>query len=362
MKPKAALRWLSIWACLLLVGLGCACTSRSDQRSPGFARQANPDQLEILPVTPSATRQLSTHTAVPSQPPTATVTPYATQTPLPTATSTHTPLPSPAVLIGAGDISVCGMHDDVRTAALLGELIEEYPEAEIFTAGDNVQINGDAFEYIECFGPTWGRYKKRIHPSPGNHDYHAAQGRAYYDYFGEAAGPDGLGFYSYELGDWHIVSLNSNCTGEDCGENSWQVQWLRLDLANNPRKCTLMYWHHPVWDSGTVPVEEAGRPFWQIAVDYGVDVVVNGHDHHYERFAPMDYAGNIDIEHGTREFIVGTGGAWLFELGQPLPATEVRSNETFGVMRFLLYPDHYSWTFFPVKGGEFYDAGVDVCR
>jgi acid phosphatase type 7 len=362
--------WGLTWASLLVVAMGCGWSGSF------FAQQENLAQSTAIHLqvggtsapginkaTASSTlRATSTRTPTVVFQASSTPTRSATPTPLPTATSTSTPLPSPAVLIGAGDISVCGLYEDKKTAALLKKLVTQYPHAEIFTAGDNVQINGDMFEYTDCFGPTWGRFRERLHPSPGNHDWYAAEGKAYFDYFVELAGPDRRGYYSYELGEWHIVSLNSNCDTVSCDENSQQARWLKADLQQNPKRCTMLYWHHPLWDSGLVPISQAGAAFWKIAVEMGVDVVVNGHDHHYERFAPMNANGEIDPYGGVRAFIVGTGGAWLFELGDPLPATEVRDNETLGVMRFLLYPDHYSWTFYPVEGSKFTDAGVDVCH
>lgn len=268
----------------------------------------------------------------------------------------------PAVLIGTGDISVCGMHDDAKTADLIKRLLVKYPQAQVFTAGDNVQINGHMYEFVNCFDQTWGAFRDKIRPSPGNHDWHAEQGEAYFAYFGPAAGPPGLGYYSYALGDWHIVSLNSNCDIVSCDENSEQAAWLRADLQQNTSLCTLMYWHHPLWSSGNVPISTAGAAFWQIGSEYGVDVVVNGHDHHYERLAPLDANGKVDMARGIRPFVVGTGGAWLFDFGEPLPASEVRNDETLGVIVFILYPDRYEWSFVPADGGTFRDSGSHYCH
>ena len=268
----------------------------------------------------------------------------------------------PAVLIGAGDISVCGQKGDERTARLIERLLIQFPQAQVFTTGDNVQIMGEIYEYTHCFHSTWGRFQERIHPSPGNHDWYFNQGDAYFDYFGAAAGERGVGYYSYNLGDWHIVSLNSNCEVQDCGPDSPQAQWLRADLEQASQACALLYWHHPLWTSGTVPVSEAGKAFWQIASEAGADIVVNGHDHHYERFAPLDASGNEDPALGTRVFIAGTGGAWLFDLADPLPITEARDNSTLGVMVFLLYPTWYEWYFVPAAGGQFSDSGSGICH
>ncbi len=270
--------------------------------------------------------------------------------------------PAPAVLIGAGDICFYGQDNDRKTAALVERLIAQYPQAAVFTAGDNVQIGGEPFEFDGCFEKSWGRFKERIHPSPGNHDWLSRNGTEYFRYFGPAAGKHGQGYYSYDLGDWHIVSLNSNCPGGDCSENSPQAQWLRADLRENARRCTMLYWHHPLLDSGLADVSDAGLAFWDIASEYSAEIVVNGHDHHYERFAPLDREGNVDRANGIRTFIVGTGGGWLYDLGEPLAITESRNNTAYGVIQFLLYPDRYEWKFNPIDGQTFIDAGEGTCH
>jgi acid phosphatase type 7 len=270
--------------------------------------------------------------------------------------------PEPAILIGAGDISVCGQVGDNQTAALVDRLLVQFPQASIFTAGDNSQTIGELYEYTDCFGPSWGRFKERIHPSPGNHDWYTEHGRYYFEYFGANAGKYGLGYYSYDFGGWHIVSLNSNCDDVDCSAESPQAQWLRADLSNNQSNCTLVTWHHPLWSSGLAPIQTAVDTFWKIASDYGVEVIVNGHDHHYERFTPLDRDGNPNPVSGTREFIVGTGGAWLHELGAPLETSEVRDNTANGVIVFVLYPQRYEWYFLPVQPGAFTDSGSSMCN
>jgi acid phosphatase type 7 len=277
----------------------------------------------------------------------------------------------PAVLIGAGDISVCGLQGDDQTAALVAQLIEQYPQAQVFTAGDNAQLNGEMYEYTDCYAQSWGRFAGRIHPSPGNHDWYIEEGSAYFSYFGTAAGRFGLGYYSYNLGGWHIVALNSNCSAtgcavcnsHGCSQDSVQLEWLKRDLAAHHQPCTLLYWHHPLRTSGIVPVSPNAGPFWQAAAEAGAEIVVNGHDHHYERFAPLDAQGKVDTARGIRSFIVGTGGAWLFPLGvKPLAVTEVRNNDTFGVILFKLFPGHYEWEFHPVAGKTFTDSGAGACH
>jgi hypothetical protein len=297
--------------------------------------------------------------------PTRSTTPTLTQSPSPTFTPTPTltPTPTPAVLIGAGDIAYCSdsyLGDD-QTAQVIAQLVERYPQAQLFTAGDNVQGEGLAWEYRDCFNPTWGQFLERIRPVPGNHDYMTDNGEPYYRYFGTAAGQPGLGYYSYDLNGWHIVALNSNCNQIACGEGSVQANWLRQDLANNRQACTLMYWHDPRWSSGLAGNIPAANTFWRIANEYGVEVVVNGNDHDYERFAPMNAAGEASPD-GVREFVAGTGGAPEREWGKILPNSEVRNNDTWGVLVFSLVPGRYDWQFVPVAGGSFQDSGSGTCH
>ncbi|MEA4909915.1 MAG: alkaline phosphatase [Chloroflexi bacterium] len=295
----------------------------------------------------------STDTPAPTGTPTLTPSPSATPTATPTAT------PQPAVLIGAGDIAICGQDGDDLTADLLAA-----NPGEVFTAGDNNDENGTLFEYERCFDPSWGRFKDRMHPSPGNHDYNVDYAADYFTYFGEAAGQPRQGWYSYDLGGWHIVSINSNCPWliGGCVSDSPQAQWLREDLEAHPAQCTLAYWHHPIWSSGL-----AGSSFWlgdlyQILYEHGAEVVVNGHDHDYERFAPQDPSGNLDEANGIRAFVVGTGGVSLRPFDKPLPNSEVRSWDSYGVIKFTLYPDRYEWEFIPVEGGQFTDSGSGTCH
>lgn len=216
-------------------------------------------------------------------------------------------------------------------------------------------------ELVKCFEPSWGQFKGRIRPSPGNHDYMTDQGAPYYAYFGAAAGEAGAGYYSYDMGDWHIVALNSNCDDIACSPNSQQVTWLKEDLQNSGKQCTLMYWHHPRFSSGLGGGLGSVSTFWRTAVEMGVEVVVNGNDHNYERFALLDAVGNADAN-GTRLFIVGTGGAELRGLGIPQPNSEVRYNGTNGVIMFRLFPGRYEWKFIPVQDIALTDAGDGVCH
>jgi acid phosphatase type 7 len=292
-------------------------------------------------------------------PPTATNTPIPpTATPTRTQTPTRTPTQAPVTLLGAGNIAVCGdlNQGDERTS----RLVEKFPGAAIFTTGDNVYGAGTPNDFAFCYDPTWGRFKGRTRPSPGDHDYWTEKGKAYYTYFGANAGAAEIGFYSYNLGEWHIVALNSNCNDVGCKTDSAQADWLRDDLANHPQMCTLIYWHNPRWSSGDAGDTKTVDPFWTIAAEMQADVVVNGHDHDYERFVPMDAKGQPDTK-GVREFIVGTGGAVMRNFGAVKATSELRYNSTNGIIVFTLYADHYDWEFVPTSG-KFQDSGSGDCH
>lgn len=307
-----------------------------------------------LPTTP-APSPLPTLGATPTVSPTPASTFTAPPSPSPTPTAT----PTPAVLVGAGDIAICGQEGDDQTAYLLDQI----PGA-IFTAGDNSNEDGTLRQYQQCFEPSWGRHKERIYPSPGNHDYEVPDAADYFAYFGPAAGEPGKGYYSYDLGEWHIIALNSNCPWliGGCGPDSPQAQWLQDDLAAHPARCTLAYWHHARWSSGL-----AGSAFWlgdlwRILYEHGADVVISGHDHDYERFVPQNPEGEPEPG-GMRQFVVGTGGASQRPFGDTiLPTSEVRHWGAFGVLKLTLYPGRYDWEFVPVDGASFTDSGSDVCR
>lgn len=280
--------------------------------------------------------------------------PTATPTPSPTATGAPD-----LVLVGAGDIASCNSTGDEATAALLDEI-----SGTVFTIGDNVYPSGTAAQFADCYDPSWGRHKARTRPSPGNHDYETSGAAGYFDYFGALAGDPAKGYYSYDLGEWHIIALNSNCSAVGgCGAGSPQEQWLRADLAAHPRACTLAYWHHPRFSSGRHGSNTAFQAFWQALYEYGADVVLNGHDHDYERFAPQNPSGVADPQHGIRQFVAGMGGRshYLFE-GSPIANSEVRNDDTFGVLKLTLHPTSYTWEFVPEAGKTFTDSGSEPCR
>ncbi|HSL44908.1 MAG TPA: DNRLRE domain-containing protein [Anaerolineales bacterium] len=258
--------------------------------------------------------------------------------------------PGAEVLVGAGDIAACEDDQDEMTAQLLDNI-----DGTVFTTGDNVYSKGTPEEFAECYDPTWGRHKDRTKPIPGSHDYRTEGAAGYYQYFDNF--PE---YYAYDLGDWRIYALNSEI---NFSETSEQMAWLQNDLAANPRQCVLAYWHIPRWSSG----EEHGRDprvqiLWETLYEAGAEVVINGHEHNYERFAPMDADGEPDPS-GTRQFVVGTGGADLYsEFDTPLPTSEVRDASTFGVLKLALYEGGYSWEFVPVVGSTFTDSGSGECH
>jgi acid phosphatase type 7 len=252
----------------------------------------------------------------------------------------------------AGDIADCGAGA-TATAALLDDL-----PGTVLTVGDNVYPTGSAADYRACYEPTWGRHKARTRPSPGNHDYDQPRAAPYFAYFGANAGPEGRGYYGFDLGAWHVVSLNSNVAAE---AGSAQERWLRADLAAHPAPCALAYWHHPLFSSGAHGNDPRMRDVWRVLYAYGVDVVLNGHDHGYERFGRQDPDGGADPEHGIRQFVVGTGGATLRPFGAPQALSRVRESAAHGVLRLTLRPTGYEWQFVPVSGRAFLDAGSGTC-
>ena len=260
---------------------------------------------------------------------------------------------APPVLVGAGDIADCLRTADSATAALLDTI-----PGIVFTAGDNAYPSGTLAEYTLCYDPTWGRHKNRTRPSPGNHEYNSL-GLGYYAYFGHLAGDSGVGYYSYDFAGWHIISLNSNVP---TSAGSAQEQWLRADLALHPALCTLAYWHHPRFSSGTTHGSSTSvRPLWQALFDAHADVVVSGHEHNYERFASQQPDGTADPTNGVREFVVGTGGASLYAFGAPIANSEVRNNTTNGVIKLALNPTGYAWEFISTTGAVT-DSGSGACH
>jgi hypothetical protein len=297
-------------------------------------------------------------------PPSTSPAPTPTPTPPPTATPTPTPTPgatpSPqgsAVLVGAGDIASCGLTADTATANLVKGIA-----GTVFTAGDNAYETGSDADYAQCYEPTWGAFADRTYPSAGNHEYETPGATGYLNYFGARARPAGTNWYAYDLGSWRVYSLDSNCFVVGCDPGGAQEQWLRADLAANPRTCVLAYWHHPRFSSGQHGNDAEVAPFWDALHEAGAEVIVNGHDHSYERFAPQSPAAVPDPGTGIRQFVVGTGGASLRSFGTTKVNSEVRNSSTHGVIKLTLSVGGYSWQFVPVAGKTFTDSGSGSCH
>lgn len=268
---------------------------------------------------------------------------------------------SDPVLVGAGDIASC---DDLAGAEATAKLIESIPGT-VFAAGDLAYPDGSDEQFAKCYGPTWGRFKDRTRPAAGNHEYHSDGASGYSRYFGAAAGDPKKAYYSYDLGTWHIIVLNSECGDVGgCDAASPQGQWLRQDLAQHPVTCTLAYFHKPLFSSGAKHGNDAEmKRLWQTLYAANADVVLNGHDHDYERFAPQDPDGNADSKRGIREFVVGSGGKNSHRsFDKPKPNSEVRNADTFGVLKLTLHSSSYDWEFVPQAGKSFHDSGSGTCH
>jgi hypothetical protein len=267
---------------------------------------------------------------------------------------------SDPVLVGAGDIGSCRSFGDEATAGLLAGI-----DGTVATFGDNAYPRGTDADFAECYNPSWGLFKARTLPSPGNHEYETAGASGYFDYFGAAAGDPNKGYYSYDLGSWHVVVLNSNCSfvvGGGCAAGSDQEQWLKADLAAHSNVCTLAYWHHPRFSSGIHGDESSVAPFWDDLYQAGAEVVLNGHDHSYDRFAPLNPSGQTDPAQGIRQFTVGTGGAELTEFKSINPTSEVQIAGMNGVLQMTLHSDGYDWKFITAPNGTEADTGSASCH
>lgn len=268
------------------------------------------------------------------------------------------PPPGTETMIAAGDIAQCSSSNDEATAAVVAGIA-----GTVAVLGDNVYDSGTATEYANCYHPSWGAFKARTRPSVGNHEYQTAGASGYYGYFGAAAGDPAKGYYSYDLGAWHIVVLNSNCSFVSCAAGSAQEQWLVADLAATTKACVLAYWHHPRFNSGASHGNATSvAAFWNALYAAGAELVLNGHEHLYERFAPQTPAAVSDPVSGIRQFTVGTGGRAFYNIGTIQPNSEVRNNSTFGVLKLTLGSGTYAWQFMPVAGQSFTDSGSGTCH
>jgi hypothetical protein len=264
---------------------------------------------------------------------------------------------------GTGDFCHQGQTSDLLVGAGL---------AAVLPLGDIQYSNASLTKILQVYDPTWGRVKSISRPILGNHE---TSGTGYFDYFNGVgvsdgpAGPRGKGWYSFDVGTWHLVALNSNCTRPadtsdtvDCGVGSEQERWLRADLAAHPASCTLAFWHDPRFSSGHGGSNTFTQPFWDALQDAQAEIVLSGNSHDYERFAPLDRNGNLEPAGGIRQFVVGTGGAFFTGLSSQIAYSEVAQNDTFGVLKLTLRADSYSWTFVPEAGKTFTDSGTTMCH
>lgn len=261
-------------------------------------------------------------------------------------------------LIAVGDIADCTVETDERVAALVAGM-----RGKIATLGDTVYPNGSPEDFKNCFAPKWGALTPRMFPSIGNHEYQTEGATGYFGYFADAqrlTGDPAEGWYAYDLSpSWRAISLNSNCGAvRGCTADSPQGQWLASELEAAGDRNVLAYWHAPRYSGGQHGSIAAMKPFFRMLYQARADLVLNGHDHSYERFAPQNASGDYR-RRGVQQFVVGTGGRSLykFEPGSRLPNTRARNDETYGVLKLRLRPDGYSWRFVPAAGGDFTDSG-----
>ena len=274
--------------------------------------------------------------------------------------------PVDPVIAAAGDIACDptvnkGAPTNCDQAATAAQ-IQALKPAAVITLGDNQYESNAASQYAAVFDQTWGQFKGLIHPTIGNHEYLTADAAGYFGYFGAAAGDPTKGYYSWNLGAWHIIALNSECRHVGgCASGSPQEAWLQADLAANPTACTLVTYHEPSWSSGEHGNAVQMTTIWGDLVAAHVDLALAGHNHDYERFPPLDASGNPSAS-GVQEFIVGTGGKNHYPFTAPAIAGEIRDDTAYGVLRLTLHPSSYDWQFLPAPGYSFSDAGSMPCR
>jgi acid phosphatase type 7 len=268
---------------------------------------------------------------------------------------------SPPVLLAAGDVASCAWDRDEATAAVIAS-----QPGYVAMLGDAVYPAGSLDAFSRCYDPSWGRFKNRTFPAPGNHDYEVSEttpSSPYFLYFGPRAGAVRRGYYAYRLGTWKIIVLNDNCADiGGCGRGSPEDLWLRRELRASAAFCTLAYWHKPRFTGGLEGSDAETLRFWRDLYAAGADVILNGHAHSYERFAPQTPAGRADRRFGIREFVVGTGGAPLHPFTRRPPNTQIQDNTTWGVLRLDLGRASYRWRFLAAAGGTLHDSGRAACH
>lgn len=282
------------------------------------------------------------------------------------AAAAPAPPSAPYTVYAAGDIAHCARtpakwSGAEETAKLVAFGLAATPDAAVLTLGDNVYQRATAAAYRDCYHPTWGRFKERTWPSPGNHEYATPGASGYFGYFGKAAGP---GYYTFRLGAWRLFSLDSNLKG---AAHAAQMAWLKKELAGAGERCMLAYWHHPLYSSGGHGRVPMMRDAWELLYQAGAEIVLSGHDHNYERFAPQDAHDRLDTARGMRQFVVGTGGAFLTPILWPMEHSEVRDNTRTGVLKLVLHAERYEWEFMEAAyegfpNGAAADRGAGQCH
>ena len=270
--------------------------------------------------------------------------------------------PTDGTLVGAGDIASCTHTRDSETGNLVAGVLAAVDSAIAYTVGDNVYPDGTAQNFADCYDPAWGSFKLRTRPTPGNHDYYNNPGAGpYFAYFGANAGVPGQGWYRYQAGTWRVYALNSECTTTSACYTA-QLAWLAADLAAEPHRCVMAMWHRPVFSTGAHGSSARMSDFYQELYDAGAELVLAGHDHGYQRFAPADPSGTPDAA-GIRQIVVGSGGAGLYAWRTDSTLIEARDNTTYGVLRLDLTPGGYAWEFMPIPGeAAFTDSGTAACH
>ena len=293
----------------------------------------------------------------------------STSTTLRQTTTTLDPTTTAPVVPGSGDPTIAAAGDIACDSSTRGATTcHQAATADLLTAGnftavlglgDHQYPSGALADFKAYYDPTWGRVKAKTYPAPGNHEYQTSGAAGYFAYFGDRAGPAGRGYYSFNVGTWHVISLNSEIS---TAAGSPQQTWLQGDLAASSQRCTLAYWHKPLFSSGPHGNDSSVKPLWDMLYAAGADVVLAGHDHDYERFAPQTPSGSADPTRGIREFVVGTGGKEHYSISSTKPNSQVHNTDTFGVLRLTLHPDGYDWQFLPEAGKTFTDSGTGSCH
>jgi hypothetical protein len=282
------------------------------------------------------------------------------------------PPPEGVVVAAAGDIACHtgdpGYNDGNGTPTRCrmrwtAELLTRIRPDAVLALGDLQYPHGALSDFRTSYALTWGRLRSITRPAPGNHEYATPEAAGYFAYFGPKAGNPRRGYYSFDLGAWHLIALNSNCGHvRGCDGRSPQMRWLRADLRAHRNRCVLAYWHHPRFSSGPHGNERLMAVIFDGLYRANADVVLSGHDHDYERFAPQGPLGRANARRGIRTFVVGTGGHSLYGWRQIKPNSRARDNSTFGVLKLTLFPSRYEWEFIPERGGNFTDRGSAACH